>query len=362
MRRRQKAALLLIATTIGLGTSALASSSVAGAQGDDEWALLNDTPAYSFGSGGAPVRNAPLAIAVLRGSKTGSGLELDITNVASFVPTGTAISARIGFYSAPTRRPMIYGGFEFSLSGDGAVEGTLVERESEGTTTSAEVWGPADEDFGEITGRYASDGAGFRISATGAYRKLLRDPLTTVGFDLWTGDAGTTVQPSARVSIGDLTGVKPGLLPLQGTSVAADGTPQPWITGPVAKDFYKWRVSVTTEAENPQLVNIDIGKYSESASQIRLFVANQFNALPAGSSFPPYDLVLFGPDDTSVRARSGDAFASSEIGAVEIKRGGKGKFTLELDDQLHAGFAAAQVVVQGQDNAVLLATGFQVKF
>lgn len=170
------------------------------------------------------------------------------------------------------------------------------------------------------------------------------------------------MQPSARVSIGDLTGVKPGLLPLQGTSVAADGTPQPWITGPVAKDFYKWRVSVTTEAENPQLVNIDIGKYSESASQIRLFVANQFNALPAGSSFPPYDLVLFGPDDTSVRARSGDAFASSEIGAVEIKRGGKGKFTLELDDQLHAGFAAAQVVVQGQDNAVLLATGFQVKF
>ena len=258
---------------------------------------------------------------------------------------------------------MIDGGIEFTFQPvDGTVDGTLVERESEGTSTTAEVWGEADEDFGATSVEHSAHGVHVTIRPQGAYRKLLRDPLTSVGLDLWTGERGTNVQPSARVSIGDLTGVKPGLLAQQGTGVAADGSPQPWITRPVAKDFSSWRVSVTAAAENPQLVNIDIGQYFDSSSQVRLFVASQFNALPPGSSFPPYDLLVFGLRDMSVRGRRGDAYASSEVGAVEITHHGKGKYTLELADQLHAGSAAVQVVVPGQDDAVLLATGFQYKF
>jgi hypothetical protein len=170
------------------------------------------------------------------------------------------------------------------------------------------------------------------------------------------------VQPSARVSIGDLTGSKPGLLPLQGTGVATDGSPQPWITRAVDDDFSKWRVRVSSEAENPQLVHLDIGKYFEDASQIRLFVASQFSALPPGSSYPPYDIVVFGPSDAGVPARFGGAFTSTEVGEVQIEDLGKGSFTLRLADQLHAGFAALQVVVPGEEDAVLLATGYQVKF
>ena len=359
MRRRRGTAIVGIAA---IALSTIVFSPSAGAQ-DKEWALLNDSPAYSFGSGTTPVRNAPLAVTALRGSKTSSGLELDITNVVTFVPTGTAISARIGFYSAPKRTPMVYGGVEFTYQpGTETVDGTLVERASEGTATTPEVWEPADEDFGDATIEYAGDFAKIRISATGAYRKLLRDPLTTVGLDLWTGAPGTIVQPSARVSIGDLTGAKPGLLPQQGTGVAADGTPQPWITRAVAKDFYKWKVSVSAETEDPQHVNLDIGKYSMDATQIRLLVANQLTALPVGSTFPPYDIILFAPSDTTATHRFGDAFLSTDFGTLTIKDRGKGKYALDFTQQLHAGFAGVHVVVPGADDGVLLATGCQISF
>jgi hypothetical protein len=63
-----------------------------------------------------------------------------------------------------------------------------------------------------------------------------------------------------------------------------------------------------------------------------------------------------------VPARFGGAFTSTEVGEVQIEDLGKGSFTLRLADQLHAGFAALQVVVPGEEDAVLLATGYQVKF
>lgn len=330
----------------------------AGAQEDEEWALLNDSPAYSFG-GGTPVRNAPLAVAALRGSKAGSGLKFDITNVVSFVPDGTPISARIGFYSAPTRRPMISGGVEFTYRpGEESIDGTLVERTSEGTATTAEVWEEADEYFGDAKIEYAGDITKIRIAATGAYRKLLRDPRTAVGFDLWT-DSGT-VQPSVRVSIGDLLGTKPGLLALQGTGVAADGSPQPWITRPVATQLIKIGGRVSASMDGDQ-ATIDVGQYLDQASQIRVFVANPFEVLPAGSSFPGYDLMLFGPDDTSVSARHGDAFASQDVGIVGITRN-VDELALELYVAYRDVQASVQIVVPGDQDQVLLATGIQNRF
>jgi len=46
-----------------------------------------------------------------------------------------------------------------------------------------------------------------RIDAKGKYGKMLRDQFTAVGLDLYRGEnSSASVQPSARVSIGDLTG------------------------------------------------------------------------------------------------------------------------------------------------------------
>jgi len=193
------------------------------------------------------------------------------------------------------------------------------------------------------------------------YRRLLRDPLTTVGIDFWAGPAGSTVQPSARVCIGDLTGTKPGLLPLQGTCIAADGTPQPWMTSPISGELIKIGGRVSAVAESDLRVTFDAGRYADQGIEFRLFITESFSALPSGSSFPGYDLVLFGPDDTNVRARVGDAFASGQVGPVEITRK-KSKFTLDFVEHLRGPYLSAQVVVPGEEHDVLLATGFRLKF
>src|SRR5581483_537343 len=233
-----------------------------------------------------------------------------------------------------------------------AAEGVLVERASEGTATSPEIWKAVDEKAGSAAVKYEPDGLHVTIKATGSYRKLLRDPLTTVGYDLWTGDSATNVQPSARVSIGDLTGTVPGLLPQQGTSVAADGSPQPWITQPVDTQLYGWKVRASAKASDPQHVSINVGKYAKEATEVRLFLANQFGPVGAGASFPPYQIVRFHPDDKTATSLVGDAFSSMDGQAFTISKKGKTSFALEFSQQLTAGYANVQVIVPGKTDSV----------
>jgi hypothetical protein len=364
-RRVRRFLVLLTALCAAAGVVPLASAPAgAGSLSAAAYYLFDDSPWYEFAPGGAPTRNAPLGVVSLLGVKKGNRYELDITQVVSFVSEDTPLMTRLDFYGAPGRSSVMTGGVEFTLRpipGETA-QGTLVERSSEGTATSPEIWEEADEDFADANIKYTDFGVKLTLEPLGSYRKLLKDPLTTVGLDLFTGEPGTNVQPSTRVSVGDLFGTKPGLFPQQGTSIAADGTPQPWITQPVADDFFKWRVRGVAKAADPQHVTVDIGKYRMDATQIRLLVGREFDPLPAGSTFPSYDLLLFGPKDERVRSRSGDAFRSVEVGPVMISAKGKGKFALEFIEELRAGYASVGVVVPGETDAVLLATTYRYKF
>lgn len=320
--------------------------------------LLNDSPMYTFaGTGAPPTRNVPAAVASVAARGKRSGIDLELRQLARFVPDDQPITARITFYGR-RGNPSVAGGFEFLfMTGSATVETTLVERATEGTPTSPEVWEEADEDFGDATGEYTPEGATLSILATGSYRRLLRDPYTAVGLDLLIGAPGTSVQPSARVSIGDLTGARPGLVARQGTGIGDDGTPEPWITLRYAGEFAGFRIAAAVERDR---ATVDVGKLADSASQIRLFTASPF---AAGTRFDGYELLLFAPTETSVRARSGDAFDAVEVGPVSITPGQRtGRFSLEFVEPLRGDRVAVQVVVPGETSSVLLATGFHVKF
>lgn len=323
--------------------------------------LLNDSPTYVFGSGIEPTRNAPVAVASLSADGFRSGTELEFRQLARFVPDDEPVTARVTFYGR-RGKPAIAGGVEFPFTtGSGTVETTLVERETEGTPTTPEVWEAADEDFGDARGEYTPEGGTLRITAKGDYLRLLRDPWTAVGIDLFLGAPGTAVQASARVSIGDLTGARPGLVARQGTGVGEDGTPRPWITLAYAGEFSRFRLAATLDPPND--ATVDVGKLGDSAQQIRLFTANPFTPVPTGMTFEGYELMLFAPTDASVRALSGDAFDAFEVGPVEITPGKrKGRFGLEFAEQIRGTHAAVQAVVPAQSVYVLLATSFHARF
>ena len=319
--------------------------------------LLNDSPMYTF-EGGVPTRNAPVAVASVLAFGHSDGIELDLRQVAFFAPTDVPVTARVAFYG---RRPKLAGGIEFRWgTGSGEVDATLVERAEEGTGTSPEVWEEADEDFATVTGTYDEDGAVLVISAKGSYRKLVRDPRSAFGIDLLLGEPGSSVQPSARVSIGALTGTRPGLLAFQGTGVGEDGTPEPWTTIKYAGEFAGFRIAAAVEP--PTTVTVDLGKQAASAVQVRVFVANVFASGAPGEPFPGYQLVLFTPTDTTVPVRIGDAFASVEGGPVTITPGDAGRFGLGFSEPLRGSYAAVQTVLPGDGADVLLATPFRLKF
>jgi hypothetical protein len=304
-------------------------------------------------------------VVALTGEKTPKGLAIDLVQIVRFLPESETLTARVAFYSAPGK-PEVTGGVELTFhTGSGSLlapDVRLVERSRAGTPTSAEEWDAADEELADVGGGYTDEGVSLTIDATGTYRALLRDPLTAVGLDLWTGAPGSRVQPSARVSIGDLTGAKPGLFPQQGTSVAADGSPQPWITQPVDMELYRWKVRSSAEAADPQHVTVNIGKYASRALEIRSFLAYQFTPLSAGASFPAYQIIRFRPDDTSATLSLGNAFRSSDGQSFTVSKQGKTSFALEFSMQLTAGYANVSVIVPGETDGVLLSTGFQYEF
>jgi len=348
-----------VAVVIALGTASLVAPG-AGAQDDDAPFLLNDSPMYTF-EGGVPTRNAPVAVVSVNASKLAKGVQLALHDLAYFAPTGVAITGRAVFYG---RRgsPAIAGGFEFRWGpGSGPVETTLVERTGDGTGVSPEVWEPSAEKFGTVRGTYTDDGISFRFTSKGSYLKLLLDQYTAVGLDLYTGESGSSVQPSARVSIGDLTGTRPGLLARLGTGVGEDGDPIPWTTLRYAGEFAGFRIAAAIDS--PTSANVDIGKLVERAPlQVRLFTADPFTPVAPGARFVGYELVLFALTDMFVAARLGDAFSATDDGRVTIGTDKPGRFQLTYGDPIQGSYAAVQTVVPAEGGNVLLATSFHPKF
>ncbi len=109
-------------------------------------------------------------------------------------------------------------------------------------------------------------------------------------------------------------------------------------------------------------MSINVGKYAKEATEVRLFLANQFGPVGAGASFPPYQIVRFHPDDKTATSLVGDAFSSMDGQAFTISKKGKTSFALEFSQQLTAGYANVQVIVPGKTDSVLLATGLRYKF
>jgi hypothetical protein len=346
---------------VGLAVAlAIAQAPVAGAGegalGAAAAVLLDDSPMYVFEPGTMPTRNAPIAVVTLLGKGLKKGVEVDLTELVRFVPDDQTVTARVLFYGPGS--PAVAGGIELPLmpGASGSVEATLIERVSEGTATSPEVWEPADEAFATASGQYTGDGVKLRLTAKGDYLKLLRDRKSVIGLDLSISEVGVSVQPSARVSIGDLLYSQPGLVGYHGTGVADDGTPEPWVTR-YAGEFAGFRVA--SAIEPPSRARVDFGKLAATGTQFRLFHAAQL----ATGEFDPYQLVLFMPTDTSVRARTGDAFRSEEDGQVTITPGKRaGRFDLKFAQPLAGRYTAMQAVTPTESGAVLLATSFRVKF
>lgn len=371
-RRSGRRFVALVAAAI---IAALAATPIVGAQeGTDSSAgpdrfVLNDSPTYSFLTGGAPTRDTPSAVAQLDMTTIKGGLRIDVTQLARFVPESQVVTARVTFY--PRKASVaISGGFQFPLGGatGDPVDATTVERTGEGTPTSPEAWEPS-EDLAVVKAGYQFPKTTLTLNAKGKYGRMLRDPFTAVGIDLLPSDTtgAAAVQPSARVSIGDLTGAIPGLLAGQGTRLGPDFSPMPWITAP-ASDVAKRRFD---EDEDDAIQSFSygadmkadfrLGKLASNTGQIRLFITTSFLPVRPGEMFVPYTLVLFAPLDTTSQWLRGDAFASHPVADVQIKEPKRGKFTVTFPDKMSADVFAFQFAL-GDKAPVLLATSFQAKF
>ena len=284
--------------------------------------ILDDSPLYEFG-GGAPVRDVPVGVAWLSAKTSAHGLVVDVTQLARF--DSSRVGARVSFYP---RNPSVRvtGGIEFSLGSD-AVNAVTVERATDATETSAEGW-KVEPGLANVKVTYSFPTTTLRIDAKGKYLKMLRDPFTAVGLDLYRGENSTlSIQPSARVSIGDLTGAHPGLTAAQGNAIADDLSPQPWITRPVSSNFIMRVDKYLHTTDGPLAVyNIDPShatvrtwSLGRDAEQIRLFVAPQFQAVQPGSRFAPYTIIVFQPTDKTTSLRLGDAYSSTAVPGAEVR-------------------------------------------
>jgi hypothetical protein len=368
-RRARRVLVAAVAICAAVGWVAFVTSS-AGAETPNVTVagILDDSPLYEFGGPGTPpVRDVPVAVAWLSAKTSAHGLVVDVTQLARF--DSTPIGARVSFYP---RRPSIRvtGGFEFSLGTD-AVNAVTVEQVSPGTATSAEVW-KVEQGLANVKVTYSFPTTTLRIDAQGKYLKMLRDPFTAVGLDLYRGENSTlSIQPSARVSIGDLTGAHPGLTAAQGTAIADDFSPQPWITRPVSSNFVK-RVDKYLHTSSGPLSVYDVGAQNATvrlwalgrdAEQIRFFVAPKFQPVQPGSRFEPYTIIVFSPTDTSAPLRRGDAYSSTPATAANVlikKR--KNDFVVDFPEQMRTDLVGTQVVVPGDSGKVLLATSLHHRF
>jgi hypothetical protein len=330
--------------------------------------VLNDSPLYTFTPGAPPARDVPVAVGWLSVQPSKRGLSIDVTQLARFDSSSSAVGARVSFYP---RSPKIAvtGGIEFSLGSD-TVNAATVERASDATETSAEGWKP-DPGLATVKATYKFPTTKIEIDAKGAYAKMLRDPFTAVGLDLYRGeDSQASIQPSVRVSIGDLTGAHPGLVAGQGNALAGDLTPQPWITRAVSPDFimrvdkylHKSSGPLSVYDVGPDRATVRLWALGRDAEQIRLFEAPTFQAVQPGARFEPYTIVVFTPTDMTAAWRRGDAYSSTSVGVdVKITRK-KNDFVVSFPEKLSTDLVGTQVVIPGDSGKVLLATSLRHSF
>jgi hypothetical protein len=332
--------------------------------------LLDDSPMYFFRMpGAAPERDVPAAVAEVSLKTSKQGLFVDVTQLARFVPETESVSARLAFYPRGSSI-RVAGGVEFKLGTD-AVQPLTVELATAATATSAEVWKPS-KDLAVVKVKYSFPTTKLEIDAKGKYAKMLHDPFTAVGLDLYTGANSTAaIQPSARVSIGDLSGAHPGLTAAQGNGIADDFSPQTWITRPVAPNLIM-RVGKYLHMDagplavynvGPQNATVRLYTLGPDAEQVRLFVAPTFQAVQPGARFAPYTIVVFAPTDTTAAWRRGDAYQSSPVAGVEMQiTKHKNDFVVRFPEKMSTDLVGAQVIVPGDAGKVLLATSLRHTF